>query len=239
MVKQQCLLHFPELAGRIEVVHNGGDPPRPGPVEDASSRETLLRGVNLRASRTTALFLGHDYVRKGLTEAIRGLAAALRVAPELPLQLLVGGRGRHQPYQRLAARLGVATRVGFAGTRYPTEELLQASDLLVLPTFFDAFANVTVEALSAGRPVLTSTANGAHEILTHGKDSWLIPDPRDSLQMAEHFLELRDPGVLAARQREALRTAGRYRLQQQLSRIEQHMLDVAGHENRSRAGAPS
>lgn len=239
MVKQQCLSHFPELAGRIEVVHNGGDPPRLGPVEDASSRETLLRGVNLQASRTTALFLGHDYVRKGLTEAIRGLAAALRVAPELPLQLLVGGRGRHQPYQRLAARLGVATRVGFAGTRYPTEELLQASDLLVLPTFFDAFANVTVEALSAGRPVLTSTANGAHEILTHGKDSWLIPDPRDSLQMAEHFLELRDPSVLAARQREALRTAGRHRLQQQLSRIEQHMLDVAGRKNRSRTGAPS
>ncbi len=238
MVKQHCLLHFPELAGRIEVVHNGGDPPRPGPGYDATFRESLLCGVGLQTRHTTALFLGHDYARKGLPEAIRGLAAALRSAPDLPLQLLVAGRGQARPYQQLAAGLGVASRVGFAGTHYPSEDLLHASDLLVLPTFFDAFANVTVEALSAGRPVLTSTANGAHEILTHGKDSWLIPDPRDTHRIADHLLELRTPGVLAARQREALRTAGRYRLNRQLSQIEQHMLDVAERTHRWHAGAP-
>lgn len=223
MVKAHCLQHYPHLRDRVEVIHNGSEPPS----TSSRSRENFLQAVGLQTERTTALFLGHDFARKGLSETILGVAAAVQQDPDLPLQVLVAGRGHFHPYRSLACRLGVADRIRYVGTAYCTQELLQAADLLVLPSFFDSFANVTVEALTAGLPVLTTLSNGAHEILTHGKDSWLISDPTHIELIAAHFLELRTPGVLTAMQQEAKRTGCRYQLQDQLHLIEQKMCEVA------------
>jgi len=62
--------------------------------------------------------------------------------------------------------LGLEKRVSFFG---PQEEMIpfyQESDVLVLPTLYDPFANVTLEALAMGLFVITSSYNGAAEILT-------------------------------------------------------------------------
>jgi UDP-glucose:(heptosyl)LPS alpha-1,3-glucosyltransferase len=66
----------------------------------------------------------------------------------------------------LAASLGVGDRVRFAGPVQDISTWYAAADLLLLPTVYDPFANVCLEALACGVPVVTSAANGAAEILT-------------------------------------------------------------------------
>jgi UDP-glucose:(heptosyl)LPS alpha-1,3-glucosyltransferase len=76
----------------------------------------------------------------------------------------VAGRDDTAAWQRLAGALGVGERVRFLGFRTDLPEVFAAADALLLPTRYDAFANVCLEAAAAGLPVLTSGANGAAEL---------------------------------------------------------------------------
>src|SRR5476649_411631 len=63
-----------------------------------------------------------------------------------------------------------------------------AADVFLLPTLYDPFANVTLEALAAGLPVITSAQNGASEIMTHETNGFILPRADDTLLLV-HLLE--------------------------------------------------
>jgi UDP-glucose:(heptosyl)LPS alpha-1,3-glucosyltransferase len=65
----------------------------------------------------------------------------------------------------MIARLGISNLVRFLGPRDDLEIVYCAVDAMVLPTRYDAFANVTLEAAASGLPILTTRANGASEWL--------------------------------------------------------------------------
>jgi UDP-glucose:(heptosyl)LPS alpha-1,3-glucosyltransferase len=72
-------------------------------------------------------------------------------------------------------------------------DVYAASDLFLLPTLYDPFANVTLEAMAAGLPVITTLANGAHEILTSGQNGFVVPSAQDIDELAAYALSLQDP----------------------------------------------
>jgi UDP-glucose:(heptosyl)LPS alpha-1,3-glucosyltransferase len=119
------------------------------------------RRVPLEADGPVWLFVGAGFPRKGLDTAIRALAAAGASRS----QLWVVGRDEPAPYRALAERLGVADRVRFLGARADLETLYASSAALVLPTRYDAFSNVCLEAAASGIPLVTSGANGAAELV--------------------------------------------------------------------------
>jgi len=108
------------------------------------------------------LFPGSGWRRKGLDRCLSALA---RVA-DPGLRLWVAGRDDPGPWRRRAERLGLAGRVTFLGPRNDLEVVYAAVDGVILPTRYDAFANVTFEAAAAGLPILTTRANGAAEWLS-------------------------------------------------------------------------
>ncbi|MFZ5477132.1 MAG: glycosyltransferase family 4 protein [Myxococcota bacterium] len=122
-------------ARRVEVVYNGVDLDRFRP--DPAAKEGKV-----------ALFLGTGFARKGLDVAIAALPAGWR--------LRVVGRDR--PW-------AAPPHVEFLGERHDPERLLQAADVMILPTRYDPFANSCLEALACGVPALTTPANGAAEVL--------------------------------------------------------------------------
>jgi glycosyltransferase involved in cell wall biosynthesis len=120
----------------------------------------------------TFLFVG-DF-RKGVFECIRALS-------KLPTGTLrCVGSTPPGPYAEYARKLGIADRVEFSG---PTEEIAscyRCADALLLPTPYDAFGMVVLEAMASGLPVVVSREAGAAEIITHG-DNGLILDHADEL----------------------------------------------------------
>lgn len=158
---------------RLAVIRNGVDlerfHPRRRRPEGARLREQLGAGAE-----PVWLFAGSGFARKGLDTALRALARGGPAAS----RLWVAGADDPSPWRRLAERLGVGPRVQFLGYRRDLPALCAAADALLLPTRYDAFANVCLEAAAAGLPSATSAANGAAEIL--GTAGFAVEDPEDA-----------------------------------------------------------
>lgn len=162
-----------EMARRDAVTHLGLDPTR---------LHVVRNGVDLHRFRPApapgrvprVLFVGHGWSRKGLETA---LGALVRLKG---LRLGVVGADPHPGrFRRRAAALGVADRVDWLGTADAVEALLPGALALVLPTRYDPSANVCLEAMACGVPVVTSGCDGAGEILP---ERWQVVDRPDDAE---------------------------------------------------------
>jgi UDP-glucose:(heptosyl)LPS alpha-1,3-glucosyltransferase len=176
---------------RVRVVPNGVDAVLFRP--DPETRAAVRRQLGVAESTRVALFLGDGFRRKGL-------ATALEAAARVPgLALWVAGGGREAPWARLARHLGADAR--FLGHRGDPERLLAAADALVLPTRYDAAANVVLEAMACGIPAITSGADGARAFLP---EPWMaVQDPEDAGGFAQALVRALDTPGLGARCRTA------------------------------------
>ena len=92
-----------------------------------------------------------------------------------------------------------------------------AADVFLLPSLYDPFANVTLEALAAGLPVITSAQNGASEILENEKTGFVLPRA-DDLKLIVFLLEyLAEPAHRAQFHRPAQTLAQQYDLARNLN----------------------
>jgi UDP-glucose:(heptosyl)LPS alpha-1,3-glucosyltransferase len=148
---------YPE--DRIHVAYNGVDLERFQPAIKSDGALQLL-------------FVGQDFKRKGLAAVIDALAL-VRAAGFTPA-LRVIGRDDDGPYRQRAENLGVGGQVRFEGPTSEIQTAYQSADLFVFPTLYDPFANVCLEALACGLPVLTTTTNGASEVVTENEDGYVV-----------------------------------------------------------------
>ena len=190
LVAEELRRHYSLPRQRVALIYNAVDEKRLAPACSRSVRVSAREELGLRAGRPVLLFLGSGWERKGLAFALAALVHLPRAV------LLVAGRDRLGPWRRLAARLGVGERVRFLGQRHDVPRLLAACDLLLSPTIYDPCANACLEALFVGRPVVTTTANGAAELIEPGTAGVVVEDPSRSRELAaacEQALDLRGP----------------------------------------------
>jgi UDP-glucose:(heptosyl)LPS alpha-1,3-glucosyltransferase len=185
LVRRQVLTEYHLLPEMVEVVYNGVDLARFAPLPPGE-REAVRRGLGIGADAPVALFAANNFGRKGLATLLGALAAVRRVLPEA--SLVVAGGGAEGPFRRLACRLGLEGAVQFVGRRADMHRLYPASDIFVLPTLYDPCANVCLEALACGTPVITTLTNGAAEFLRPGGTGYLLADACDHEGLARLLL---------------------------------------------------
>lgn len=200
MVRDQMREHYRTPQERITVIYNGVDLERYRPQLRAVHRERMRRELGL-GEEVALLFVGHNFKRKGLAPAIKALPMLRHW--RVPLRLLVLGAGRRERYRGLIERLRCRELVQFLGPSREPEKFYAAADLLVFPSFYDPCANVCLEALACGLPVVTSIFNGSGELITDGREGFVV-DPTNTAALADgigHFLDanLRRESSLAAR----------------------------------------
>jgi glycogen(starch) synthase len=153
----------------------------------------------------TILVAGRLVAEKGFQDAI----AALSALPEAGLA--VAGSGRWAPMLRdAAASAGVTDRVRFLG-RLEHEALpahYAAADLVVVPSRYEPFGLVALEAMAAGRPLLAADVGGLAEILPPGEPAMRFP-PGDAAALAARAGALLDDRGLHRRVAEAGRLRAR------------------------------
>ena len=186
MVKAQIAARYRVADERFVVIPNGVDVDRfhPGRRSSEGARLRVDLGVG---DGPVWVLVGSGLHRKGLDTALLALA---RGGPR-DAELWVAGKDRPDRWRSRAANLGVGARVRFLGTRSDMESVYSAADALILPTRYDAFANATLEAAASGLPVLTSSTNGASELLAPG--AIVVEDPEDVEGFAAGLDELGDP----------------------------------------------
>ncbi|HSB71877.1 MAG TPA: glycosyltransferase family 4 protein [Candidatus Methylomirabilis sp.] len=202
------LKHYPIPPERIVVAYNGVDSARFSPASRSRHREAKRRDLGVGDGDLAVLFVGQGFSRKGLGTLLDALGS-LRLRG-LPIRLIVVGRGGRGPWMAQAERLGLGGRVAFVGHVVDPEAFYAAADVFALPTFFDPFANATLEAMASGLPVVTSRSNGAAEVLRPGVDGLVIDRADDVPGLAEALASLTDPDVRAAMGERARETAVKY-----------------------------
>ena len=174
-VRDALVRRYPHLADRIQVVHNGTDTTRFSPERRDALRKEASASLGLAEGPLTFLFLGNDYLRKGLDLLLKGLSNL-----EGDWRLLVAGYDRRiGSYKALAGKTGTASRVTWLGPRRDVENLYAASDALLFPTRFDTFPNVPLEAMACGLPAAVSASAGTAEILHGPAEILKIQDPEN------------------------------------------------------------
>lgn len=196
LVRDQIAMRFGVTDERLEVIHNGVDVARFEPERNAADG-TKVRDELDAGNATVWLFAGSGWRRKGLDTALGALA---RCRDERA-QLWVAGSDDVRPWRKLAERCGVAERVRFLGVRTDLERVYAGADGVFLPTRYDAFALVVLEACAAGRPIVTSGAAGAAELV--GDAGVVVDDAEDVAGFSDALARLSDP-----RQRSRMADAG-------------------------------
>lgn len=192
---------FPAMAGCVSAIPNAVD--HKAFVPDPGGRAATRRRLGLADGDLVALFVGGEWDRKGLDHAIRAVAQAEG------WHLLVVGRGDVERYRALAGEAGAADRVHFAGATADTAPYYASAEAFLLPTAYEAFPLVALEASAAGLPLLMTAVNGVEELLVDGENGYFIE--RDADVIAARLGQLgADQGRRTAMAEAAARASRRY-----------------------------
>ncbi|MBI5043196.1 MAG: glycosyltransferase family 4 protein [Nitrospirae bacterium] len=176
--KNGILKFYPVPEDRIKVIHNGVDTERFNPLNKEKYRTEIRKLHNISDDDFVILYVGSGFKRKGVSYLIEAAASIGNdFINKNRIKLLIVGKDRLWPYKRLAAKTGIDKNIIFVDYASETEKYYAASDIFALPTFFDPFANVTLEAMASGLPVITTKKNGASEIIEDGKEGFIINTP--------------------------------------------------------------
>lgn len=117
--------------------------------------------------------------------------AIRRIVQEQPVTLYVLGEGSERPrLEALIQSLGLQSHIHLLGFRRNPYAYVKRADLFVLSSDYEGFANVIVEALAVGTPVVaTDCPYGPREILADGQYGWLTP-PGDEAALAQAILSV-------------------------------------------------
>lgn len=150
-------------------IENGVDLQRFRPLA-LSEREQRKAELGF-AGRRIVVFVGHEFERKRLDLVIGALAEL----DDSVVLWVIGGRGSNQDsYLQQAHKIGVAHRVKFWGTQRHTEQYFQAADVFALPSDYEAWPLVALEALACGVPTLLTDVGGARQIISDGKNGYIV-----------------------------------------------------------------
>jgi UDP-glucose:(heptosyl)LPS alpha-1,3-glucosyltransferase len=189
MVRKHAERYYGIPPDRVRVIHNAIDPGRFNERDRPRLRAEQRREWGVGPGEIVAAFVAMNYHLKGLEPLLHAVA---RMPAGAPLKLVVAGSPKNGPWQRLAVRLGIAERVVFIGPAADVRRVYFASDLHVHPTFYDPCSGVVIEALACGLPVVTSSYNGAAELLTP-REGFVVNDPHDHAALADALTRLLDP----------------------------------------------
>lgn len=202
--KDQILRYYDLPPDDIIPVHGGVDYEYYNPPDREERRNVTRTRFGFSDRDTVALFVGYDFRRKGLPPLLRAMPL---IKPRVKL-LAVGGTGGMKSCRALAAELDLERRVIFTGPVYrDTRDFFFAADLFVFPTLFDPFGTVVLEAMAAGLPIITSRRVGAAELITPGKEGFLLEDPQNDREIAEFVNRLVEEGLDSTMSRAGQETA--------------------------------
>ncbi len=157
------------------------------------------------------LSVGRGHWIKDYPTAIK--ACALLKKQEVDFHYTIIGAKGDEESLFLIHELGLENHISLTG-KLPQQEVfkkMQKSDLFLLPSIEEGIANVAVEAMALGTLVISTDCGGMQELITHNKESWIVPT-RDPEAIAEEVMRFQ---TLEAGQVKSIIQAARTKVAQQ------------------------
>ncbi|OYW30823.1 MAG: hypothetical protein B7Z47_02955 [Chthoniobacter sp. 12-60-6] len=179
MVRGEIAQHFPAFPQeRVHTIRNGVELTR----FQRASRQEARRRFGLGDNDFVLVFVGSGWERKGLPWLLNFMAAH---SDDPTLKLLAVTRDR--------MRGKISPNVILTGPMPNVEAAYAAADVLTFLPIYEPCSNVVSEALATGIPVVTTSFNGASELIDSGINGHVLDDPRDlaSLGMCVNYWRAR------------------------------------------------
>jgi len=193
---------------RVRVVLNGIAIPQPPQAETV---EELRRGLQAPPGTLVLGTVARLRPEKGHRYLLEAVAELGTDSSLPPLRVLFVGDGtEREALASLAAQLGLADRVHFAGFQREVPPYLAATDIFVLPSLKEGLSLATLEAMALARPVVASRVGGTPEVVEHGRTGLLV-EPSHAKELAGAIGKLARSPQMAR----AMGQAGRQRVLEQ------------------------
>lgn len=163
--------------------------------------EVARKRINMPLNEKLLLFVGRIDAIKGLETLFSALKMLQETGSLSQLRLnIIGGEKDHDGHFsnseinrlfRLAKKLNISDHIHFLGSK-EQEELpayYNAADIVILPSHYESFGLVALEAMACARPVLATRVGGLAHLVKHNESGLLSP-PNDPEAMAENILAL-------------------------------------------------
>lgn len=219
MVKNTFIKYYSFPDNNIDVIYNGVDLERFHPRNKDIYRKEVRSSIGIGDDKVVLIFIANNFRLKGLHCAIRTIAGLRKKVGGGYFKLLVVGRGKGKRYIRLAKRLGCIGDIVFIGPQKNIERYLVASDICFQPTFYDPASMVVLEALASGVPLVTTRYSGMGEIITDGKEGFIVHSPRDVEELSKKIIFLGERGNLNKFSRADRELAERFPLQRNYQEV--------------------
>ncbi|MDF2927814.1 MAG: glycosyltransferase family 4 protein [Anaerospora sp.] len=162
MLKQKCDID-------AQVIYNG----IPLSTESKEASMNLKSHLNLSSDSPIAGFVGRLNNPKGAEAFIRMIPLVIKALPKAKF-IIVGDGPMRSSLEMEAANLGVSDNVYFLGYQKNASLLMKQMDVIVVPSFREAFGNVVIEAALAQKPVVASNVDGLAETVIDGQTGFLV-----------------------------------------------------------------
>lgn len=179
MVSDDIVRHYDFPRERIHHIANGVPLERFTLGLRDQHRAQVRAKLKVPADSPVVLFVGSGFERKGLSFLIKAVAD-LETDTEL---WVVGHDSRTERFRNLADRLGLGARLKMLGPQKDVLPWYGAADVAALPSIYDPFGTVVIEAMACGLPTVVSTACGAREVVESFDDT-LVCDVADVQQLS-------------------------------------------------------
>ena len=190
-VAEQFKQHYRADAERIVVIPNGVKINKRIDTGEAERlRMQILAQLGLKEADNPVFFLfaANNFRLKGLAVLVKAMFAYGGTPghnTDRRAYLIVAGNARAHKYRRLAKKLNVHKKIIFLGPIGHILDALSIIDVAVLPTFYDPSSRYILEALAAGKPVITTKFNGATDLFVNNRHGKVLDAPEDVPALAE------------------------------------------------------
>lgn len=147
------------------------------------------RSAGRRTSRKIVVgTVGRLHIQKGHEDLLKAAKKVLEENPRVSFCIIGEGELRGH-LESVTEKLGIRGRVSFLGGRTDIARQLSKMDVFVLPSLWEGFPIVVLEAMAARKPIVASAVNGVLEILEHGKTALLVP-PGDPSELSKAIIRM-------------------------------------------------
>jgi UDP-glucose:(heptosyl)LPS alpha-1,3-glucosyltransferase len=164
----------------VAVLPNGFAPEEFNPQRASQRRAEMRKKLGYGDNDRVVVFAANELERKGFGPLVRAMARLNNPVAKL----LVVGRVKPDAYIAEMDQLKMTDRVQFAGSTSDVAAYYAAADIFALPTQYEAWGLVIIEAMACGLPVLTSRLAGAAISVQEGHNGLLLDAPADSDEIA-------------------------------------------------------
>ena len=173
-LSRELIETYPHCKEKVQVIANPVDVSffqKPLDFDGKKQRNALAIGHDEIVIAFAAL---GDFARKGLPE-LMGSLLQNEIRDQKFKILVIGGKANEiDSYKNQAKEMGILKQMCFVGFQNDIRPYLWMSNIFALPSLYEIFPLVCIQAAAAGLPLLASHMHGVEEYLENGKNGWLI-----------------------------------------------------------------